>query len=75
MPKQLSFVADIRPLFTDIDVAHMKSHFDLSDHGDVTAHADDIYAAVKSGIMPPATRWTDEMCASFKAWQDQGCPP
>lgn len=75
MQKRMSFAADIRPLFTEIDVAHMMNHFDLSNHGDVTANADAIYASVKAGRMPPGRQWTDEMCATFKEWQDQGCPP
>jgi hypothetical protein len=75
----LSFVKDIRPMFTDMDVDHMKrAGLDLSDHDSVTAHADAIYATVSMGTMPPAssgeTRWSAEMCARFKSWQTQGCP-
>jgi len=75
----LSFAADIRPMFTDLDVAHMKpAGMDLSSRDDVAKHADAIYGTVLSGSMPPASsgeaRWTAEMCARFKRWQEQGCP-
>jgi hypothetical protein len=76
----LSFARDVRPLFTDLDVAHMKPfHIDLSSRDDVAKHADAIYGTVKAGTMPPSTsgegRWTDTMCALFQEWQKQGCPP
>ncbi len=80
MSDAVGFAKDIRPLFTDMDVAHMKpAGIDLSSRDDVTAHADAIYATVSSGSMPPSSsgepRWTDAMCALFKRWQTQGCPP
>jgi uncharacterized membrane protein len=76
----LSFSKDIRPLFTDLDVEHMKpAGIDLSSRDDVVAHADAIYETVQSGSMPPASsgepRWTERQCARFKQWQTQGCPP
>jgi hypothetical protein len=75
----LSFAGDIRPMFTDMDVAHMRMAMDLSDRDSVFAHADAIYAAVSNGSMPPAGSgeppWTAEMCAKFKAWKDGGGKP
>jgi len=76
----LSFEKDIRPMFTDLDVAHMKpAGIDLSGYADVKANADAIYETVSTGSMPPPSsgesRWTDEMCERFKRWRDQGCPP
>ena len=78
--RALSFAKDIRPMFTDLDVAHMKpAGMDLSRKDDVETHAGAIYAAVSSGMMPPPgsgeARWSAEMCARFKQWQGQGCPP
>jgi hypothetical protein len=74
----LSFASDIRPMFTAMDVDHMKKAMDLSNRDSVFAHADAIYTAVSSGLMPPPTsgepRWTPEACATFKAWVDQGGP-
>ena len=75
----LSFAKDIRPMFTDVDVSHMKPlGIDLSNKDDVQASADDIYKVVSDGSMPPPNtgeRWTQEMCARFKQWQTDGCPP
>jgi hypothetical protein len=75
----LSFARDIRPMFTDLDVAHMKAAgIDLSDRNEVMAHADAIYGTVSSGTMPPPAsgeaRWTAEMCDRFKRWQAADCP-
>ena len=60
---------------------------DLSKKEDVKAHADDIYSKTKDKEMPlqmpPWTQenpdpkhplWTDEMCASFKAWMEADFP-
>jgi hypothetical protein len=76
---ELSFAGDIRPMFTDMDVAHMKAlGVDLSDRNDVMAHAEAIYGTVSTGAMPPASSgeapWTAEMCDRFKRWQGAGCP-
>jgi hypothetical protein len=76
----LSFAKDIRPMFTDLDVAHMKpAGLDLSKRDDVAKQAAAIYKMVSDGSMPPANagegRWSPEMCARFKQWQDQGSPP
>jgi len=76
----LSFAKDIRPMFTEMDVAHMKeAGLDLSDLASVAQHADSIYTTVSNGSMPPPssgeTPWTPEMCARFKRWQTQGCAP
>jgi hypothetical protein len=76
----LSFAKDIRPMFTDLDVAHMKrAGMDLSNKDDVAKHAAAIYKMVSEGNMPPPNagegRWSPEMCERFKQWQIQGCPP
>ncbi|MGC1380234.1 MAG: hypothetical protein WA814_04340 [Candidatus Baltobacteraceae bacterium] len=76
----LSFAKDIRPMFTDMDVEHMKPFgIDLSSRDDVEANADNIYATVSDGSMPPRgsgeERWSTEMCERFKQWQTQGFPP
>jgi hypothetical protein len=76
----LSFAKDIRPMFTDVDVEHMKPlGVDLSSKDDVETNADAIYEVVSTGSMPPKNsggqRWSPEMCAKFKQWQSQGCQP
>ena len=73
-----SFAKDIRPLFTDTDVAHMAFAMDLSDRHSVAEHARAIYDAVSNGSMPPpgtGEPWTPEMCATFKRWMDEGAAP
>ncbi len=80
IPSSLSFAKDVRPMFTDTDIAHMKAAgLDLSDRDVVMAHADAIYATVLSGAMPPMAsgepRWTPEMCDRFKRWRDEGGAP
>jgi hypothetical protein len=74
-----SFAKDIRPMFTEIDVKHMKAAgIDLSSYDDVQAYAEAIYRTVSNGTMPPpgtGERWTPEMCARFKEWQRNNCPP
>jgi len=75
----LSFAKDIRPMFTDMDVDHMKKAMDLSDRDSVFEHAEAIYETVSTGTMPPRysgePQWTAEMSATFKAWMEQGGPP
>jgi hypothetical protein len=75
----LSFAQDIRPMFTNMDVDHMKKAMDLSDRASVFQHAQAIYESVSSGHMPPTScgepRWTPDMCAKFKKWQEQGGQP
>ena len=73
------FAKDVRPMFTDKDVAHMKPlGIDLADAADVQAHADAIYSTVSDGSMPPRNsgeeRWSPEMCERFKAWMEAGFP-
>jgi hypothetical protein len=75
----LSFERDIRPMFTDVDVDHMKSAgIDLSDAADVKANGAAIYSTVSDGSMPPPSsgeaRWSNEMCERFKRWLDDGAP-
>lgn len=74
-----SFARDIRPMFTDIDVQHMNGvGIDLSSYDMVQEFAEAIYRTVSSGSMPPpgtGQRWTEEMCALFKRWQQDNCPP
>ena len=75
----LSFAKDIRPLFTDKDVDHMKRFgLDLSDHAHVKEKAEAILGTVTSGKMPPkgtGDPWTPQMCDTFKRWMEAGCPP
>ncbi|HEY1655071.1 MAG TPA: hypothetical protein VGF86_08170 [Candidatus Tumulicola sp.] len=74
-----TFQNDIRPMFTQIDVDHMRDYgIDLSSRDDVEKHGEAIYQTVTGGTMPPpgtGERWTSEMCERFKRWRDGGCRP
>jgi hypothetical protein len=71
----LSFARDIRPLFTDQDVAHMSYVFDLSEYGDVKANAESIYERLADQSMPPGEPWPAEQIETFRDWIDQGMNP
>jgi len=77
--RPLSFSADIRPLFTDVDVSHMKqAGLDLSTRDSVASNAEGILSTVRSGAMPPPSEqrtWSKDKCDTFEAWMKQGCPP
>ena len=75
----LSFATDIRPMFSDVDIDHMKrAGMDLSSRDDVAKHAAAILAVVTSGAMPPPAEnraWSKEMCAKFERWMKSGFAP
>ena len=71
----VSFAKDVRPLFRQMDIAEMKRWFDLSKYEDVQAHANDIYARVKSGDMPCDAAWNSANVQKFKQWMDDGMQP
>lgn len=69
------YVADIKPLFTETDRAHMNFMFDLWTYDDVKNNATDIYDAVSNGRMPPDEPWSQDKIDKFKAWMDGGFLP
>ena len=75
----LSFAGDIRPLFTETDVDHMRNYaLDLSSHDEVARMAESILQTVTEGTMPPpgkGERWSPQMCETFRNWMEQGCLP
>ncbi len=77
----VSFAADIRPLFRDIDVQHMAWFCDLSKYDDVRNNADDILDRLtKMGRrqMPPASAggpWSQGQIELFRQWKNSGCAP
>jgi len=78
----LSFVTDIKPMFTAMDQDHMLNQvgmFDLWNYNDVKANADAIYEAVKDGSMPPPDSgeapWSASQVSKFKQWIDDGLQP
>lgn len=81
---QVSFAADIKPLFRDVDVEHMKRfNVELDNHSFMSNpdHANRVLASVsshdgQSPTMPPGgPYWTDAQLALFVQWQKDGYQP
>jgi hypothetical protein len=75
----VSFAHDIRPLFTDMDVAHMQSfgvRLDDIDYMRDPAHAQKVLNAVSAGAMPPTSSgepaWSPENVQLFENWMAGG---
>jgi hypothetical protein len=71
----VSFAGDIRPLFTDMDIAHMKNFgVALDDFGYMRdpAHAQKVLDAVSAGRMPPISSgespWSSDNVQLFRDW-------
>jgi hypothetical protein len=76
----VSFAQDIRRLFTDMDVAHMKVAGVLLDDFEymrVPAHAQKVLDAVSTGAMPPQSSgeppWPLDSVQLFRDWIAAGC--
>jgi hypothetical protein len=67
-----SFARDIRPLFTDRDMASMRWAFDLSDVAAVRQHADVILDQLAAGRMPCYGVWPAEQVSLFRQWIHSG---
>jgi hypothetical protein len=80
-PKTISFAADIRPLFTTIDVQHMSFFCDLSKYEDVRDHAQEILLRLQGSggaVMPPLAAggpWPAAQVQLFGQWVANGCAP
>jgi hypothetical protein len=77
----VSFAQDIRPLFTEMDVAHMKSAGVLLDDFDYMRdpdHAQKVLGTVSTGSMPPSSSgeppWSAENVQLFRDWIAAGYP-
>lgn len=77
----VSFAQDIRPLFTDMDVAHMKRAGVLLDDFDYMRdpdHAQKVLDTVSTGSMPPSSSgepsWPQERVQLFRDWISAGYP-
>jgi hypothetical protein len=82
--ERTTFKTHILPLFTDIDIDHMKKVLDLSRYEDVKANAQAILGRLMGttgAVMPPpadhggAGPWSPEQVALFERWIDEGCYP
>jgi hypothetical protein len=65
---QLSFAADIQPLFRVKDRQSMLRHFDLASYEDVSAHADPILERLRGGTMPCDGAWPAERVDLLERW-------
>ena len=77
----VSFAQDIRPLFTEMDVAHMKGAGVLLDDFDYMrdpGHAQKVLDAVSAGVMPPTSSgepsWPADSVQRFRDWMAAGYP-
>ena len=75
MGLNMSFAADIRPLFHQSDIEAMAFLFDLSDYEAVKANAESIHERLADGTMPCDAAWPAERVASFRRWVEEGCNP
>ena len=77
----VSFARDIRPLFTDMDIAHMKVAGVLLDDDEYMrdpAHAQKVLDAVSAGTMPPHSSgeppWSPGSIQLLRDWIAAGYP-
>jgi hypothetical protein len=72
----LSYAADIRPLFRQMDVDAMKARgLDLSSYDDVSEQADEILSVLQDGSMPCDQPWSQDWIKKFKQWITDGKQP
>jgi hypothetical protein len=77
----VSFTQDIRHLFTDEDIEHMSTFFDLASYDDNKSHAQVIIRRLKgeggARRMPPPPRppWPPENIQLYEQWVKDGFSP
>ena len=83
-PRKISFARDIKPLFRDVDVSHMKAHGIKLDDYTFMSDADNANKVLgtlsPNGGDPPAMPpggpyWTADQLALFAQWQKDGYQP
>ena len=83
MAKPTSFQADVRPLFTELDIHAMSKAFDLASYDDVRKHAAAIHDRIRGiggAVMPPPTPrgdgpWSQSRIDLIEKWIADGYPP
>jgi hypothetical protein len=81
-PTTVTWTADIKKLFTQTDIDHMKAvtggSLDLGTYSSVKIWARKIYSLVASGSMPPPGSgeqpWSAAWVTTFGCWIQKGCP-
>ena len=71
---EISFDADIKPLFREKDRDSMRRAFDLWSYTDVKSHAAAIAERLKNGTMPCDGAWPPERVELFEHWVEQDEP-
>jgi len=79
----VSFSKDIKPLFREVDIDHMKVHgvhLDdyqyMSDATNKHANAEAVQATLVGKTMPPGGPfWTAEQLGLYKQWRTEGYQP
>jgi hypothetical protein len=78
----ISFAGDVRPMFRQIDIDHMRGlNVFLDDYAFMSqpenaARVRDFLSGKEQPQMPPGGPfWTPEQLARLSQWIDQGCPP
>ena len=79
----VSFSKDIRPMFREVDIDHMKVHGVLlddyrymSDAANNYRNAQAVQASLAGQTMPPGGPfWTEEQLALFDKWRNEGYQP
>lgn len=73
--KNPTWYGDIRNMFSQTDIDHMKNQgLDLSSYDDVTNSAGGIYGQVAGGNMPPGNPWPQDWVNTFLNWMTNGFP-
>jgi hypothetical protein len=71
---EVTFDADIKPLFREKDRDSMRRAFDLWSYDDVKTHAQPIGQHLKDGSMPCDGAWPPDQVQLFERWVDEGMP-
>jgi hypothetical protein len=69
---ELSFTADIKPLFRDSDRDAMRAYFDLWSLPDVRTYGSAIVERLRDGSMPCDGPWPPQQIDLFERWLADG---
>ena len=75
MEDEVSFAADIRPLFRDADVREMAFVLNLKRYEDVREYAELVYERLLDGTMPCDAPWPAAWTELFRRWTLTGHRP